>query len=222
MSALVEEVTSLLEPTVAAHGFDLEDLTVTGPPAHRVITVIVDSDEGGSLDALADLSRELSTRIDDAPGPEVAGLAAFTLEVTTAGVGRPLTAPRHWRRARGRKVVITLTAGGALTARVGALHDDASGVQVVERTQRGPKVRELLLTDVASARVEVEFGDPAPAELRLCGLDDEQIAARTQTGRVSRASAASDTTRSEVSKSGVADSGISDGPVVQSVEKGNK
>ena len=73
---------------------------------------------GLDLDAIAALSRsasELLDHLDTAPGSGT----PYVLEVTSPGVERPLTSEKHYRRARGRKVELTLSDGSVLTGRAG-------------------------------------------------------------------------------------------------------
>ena len=73
--------------------------------------MVIDSDAGVDLDAAAEVSTALSARLDEGVADEVFGEAAYTLEVTSPGIGRPLTLPRHFRRATGRIVSITQSTG---------------------------------------------------------------------------------------------------------------
>ena len=95
------KLAGLIKPVVAAAGLDLESVRVTVAGKRRLLRVIVDSDHGVSLDAAADVSREISVLLD---ASNALGDVPYTLEVSSPGVDRPLTEPRHWRRARGRLV----------------------------------------------------------------------------------------------------------------------
>ncbi|GAB2671734.1 hypothetical protein GCM10027169_36820 [Gordonia jinhuaensis] len=161
------EIADAVGGIVAEHGFDLEDVDVSwaGPKSRVVLTV--DRDGGSGLDDLAELSRTISAAIDDDPRW---GQTPFTLEVTSPGVDRPLTAPRHWRRAQGRPVTIRRTDGGALTARIGRLQADEAAVELVVRERTGPSIRLLPLADVDRAVAGVDFRPPSAAELELSGV----------------------------------------------------
>ena len=104
-SADPAELERLLEPIVRAAGMDLESVRVGSAGRRRLLRVIVDADGGVSLDDIALVSREVSARLD-ATG--AMGEAPYTLEVSSPGVDRPLTLPRHWRRAVGRLVRVPL------------------------------------------------------------------------------------------------------------------
>lgn len=168
-------VRTVIAPHLAEAGLDLERLRITNAGPKSVIAVAVDSDAGPTLDVLADLARTLSDAVDAAD--EVFGGQAFTLEVTTPGAERPLTEPRHWRRARGRQAAIELTDGTNLLARIGPLSDDESTVTVVVPGERKsePTTRELALADVATAAARVEFRKPHPRELELSGITPGRV-----------------------------------------------
>ena len=171
-----ETVAEAVRDLVDREGYDLEGVEVTATGSRRSIAVIIDRDGGISLDALAEVTREISARLDT---DEPFGDAEYTLEVTTPGIDRPLTAPRHWRRALGRRAIITLDGGEELTARVGALGvlDDATSTEptvidlVIPDRKKGPQVRTVPLSEIRHAVVDVEFAPAPAAELALCGVE---------------------------------------------------
>lgn len=158
-----ERVIELLSDLVPRQGFDLEDVTVSRAGARSVVRVMVDSDTGVGLDDIATLSRLVSERLDAAVE---FGESPYTLEVTTPGVDRPLTEPRHWRRAQGRRVRVEL-GDEKIVGRVGRLGDGS--VALVVAGKGGPTIREVALADVGKAVVQVEFSPPNAAELELAG-----------------------------------------------------
>ena len=159
---------SVLEPVVAdavtAAGFDLEALDVSTAGRRRLIKVVVDADDGVDLDQVAEVSRAVSAALDahDPDGTALGG--PYTLEVTSPGLDRPLTRPRHWRRARLRLVKIKRSGGEQLTGRVGRADDEQDGG--VELLVSGVLER-IGYADVAHAVVEVEFKQPPVEELEL-------------------------------------------------------
>jgi ribosome maturation factor RimP len=125
-SARVSAVISDLVAGVAQRsGFDLEDLSVVVAGRRKIVRVVVDSDSGVDLDDIAQLSREISTALDDSGDDLIDG--AYQLEVSSPGIDRPLTEQRHWRRAAGRLVKVEV-AGNPLVGRV--VSADAGGVVV--------------------------------------------------------------------------------------------
>jgi ribosome maturation factor RimP len=103
------DLARVLEPVVRAAGMDLESVRVSPAGRRRLLKLVVDADGGVGLDAIAEVSREVSVRLD-ASG--AMGEVPYTLEVSSPGVDRPLTEPRHWRRAQGRLVSVPLAVAG--------------------------------------------------------------------------------------------------------------
>ncbi|MDQ1671021.1 MAG: ribosome maturation factor RimP [Actinomycetota bacterium] len=137
-----------LEPTVTKHGFDLEDVVVTPAGKRRMLRVIVDKDGGLDLDDIAEISTSVSAALDES---DVMGGAPYVLEVTSPGVDRPLTEPRHWRRARDRLVNVGIAGTGDRTGRVTQVDDEGVVLDV-----DGAEVR-AAWADVGPGRVQVEF-----------------------------------------------------------------
>ena len=102
-----ERLERVAGPVVRAGGMDLESLQVTPAGRRRVLKVVVDADGGVGLDDMAEISRALSTELDSSGAM---GDTPYTLEVSSPGVERPLTEPRHWRRAAGRLVSVPVAA----------------------------------------------------------------------------------------------------------------
>jgi len=173
----IESIDALARPILSDRGYDLEEVAVRPGGERREVRLVVDRDGGAGLDELAEISRDLSAVFDEAG---VLGEEPYDLEVTTPGIGRPMTAPRHWRRARGRKVAVTWTgddgAEQQLTARVADSDDDA--VTLLTNDKGRFTETRIMLASVVSAAVDVDFTRPGQAELRRCGLDDDEIARR--------------------------------------------
>jgi ribosome maturation factor RimP len=141
----------LVEPVVAAAGYDLEELSVVRMGRRFVVRVTIDRDGGVPLDGIAEVARAVSNALDEAEaagGEVVAG--EYQLEVSSPGVDRPLTAPRHWRRNVGRLVKVKVTGAGVI-GRVTAA-DDAGVTLDVDGNQR-----EVPYADLGAGRVEIEF-----------------------------------------------------------------
>lgn len=137
----------LVDP-LRAMELDVEAVEVTPAGKRRVLRVAVDKDGGVTLDDVADATREVSRVLDES---DVMGEMPYTLEVTSRGVDRPLTLPRHWRRNADRLVKATLTDGSSVTGRVLSSTEESVTLDV-SGTQR-----EVRYVDVAKALVQIEF-----------------------------------------------------------------
>lgn len=138
----------LLDPVVSELGLDLEDVVVTPAGKRRVVRVVVDQDGGVDLDQVAQVSTAISAALD---ADDVLGASPYVLEVSSPGVDRPLTEPRHWRRNRTRLVEIGLTDASTMTARIVDADDEGLRVEV------DGEQRILPWDEVVQGRVQVEF-----------------------------------------------------------------
>lgn len=146
-----ESLMRLLEPVVAAEGLDLEDVVVTPAGKRRLLRVVVDKDGGTSLDTVAAVSTAVAATLDDS---DAMGSTPYVLEVSSPGVDRPLTEPRHFRRNRTRLVTVTTAEGTSLTGRLVEVDDDGIAVQDDKGMTR------LAWDRVVKGRVQVEFNRP--------------------------------------------------------------
>jgi ribosome maturation factor RimP len=137
-------------------GLDLEALELTPAGRRRVLRVAVDKDGGVTSDDLAEATRTVSDVLD---ASDVMGEQSYTLEVTSRGVDRPLTLPRHWRRNVGRLVSVTRADGDRVTGRLVEADEDASGGATLEPEEGEGAGRpvEVAYSDVSRALVQVEL-----------------------------------------------------------------
>ncbi|WP_427016966.1 ribosome maturation factor RimP [Pseudarthrobacter sp. P1] len=172
-TAEAQRLFELLNPTVEANRLFLEDVSVTVAGSHRTVAVVIDlpdTETGGvGLDAIGAISRELSDVLDNDPRDDG---RPYDLEVSSPGISRPLTEPRHWRRSLGRMVKVNVMAGENVTGRV--LEVDGDGVLLLPELEvkKGmkPKQGEPLRIGFDAIRrgtVEVEFSHLDDAELDL-------------------------------------------------------
>jgi len=141
---LAAELTGPME----ALGLDLEAVDLTSAGKRRVLRVAIDKDGGVTMDDIADATREVSRLLDDT---DLMGQQAYTLEVSSPGVDRPLTLPRHWRRNTGRLVKVSLREGEPVTGRITASDDDGADLEVEGEERR------VAYDEVTKAKIQIEF-----------------------------------------------------------------
>ena len=156
-----ERLRALLEPLVVTAGLELEGITVSAAGRRRQLLVVVDADEGVDLDAMADVSRQISEALD---ASDAMGDTEYLLEVSSPGTDRPLTEPRHFRRNVGRLVKLQLKERGELIARIMTVDGTGLDLEVPGVKGRKPKPARAEFEDIARARVEVEFSRKADGE----------------------------------------------------------
>lgn len=146
---MTDRLEKLVAGSVSELGFDLEALELTPAGKKRVLRIAIDKDGGVTLDDVSAATRAISALLDDS---DVMGQLPYTLEVTSRGVDRPLTLPRHWRRNNDRLVSALLTDGSTVDGRIGDSDDD--GVEIIIGADDRRTVR---FADVAKALVQIEL-----------------------------------------------------------------
>ena len=142
-------IAEVLTEPLAATGLDVEAIDLTPAGKRRLLRVAVDKDGGVTLDDIADTTRLVSKRLDE--DDDLMGETSYTLEVTSPGTDRPLTAVRHWHRNIGRLVKVTRHEGETVTGRIVEVGDSSARLDV------GGTVHDVDYTEVRKARIEVEF-----------------------------------------------------------------
>jgi len=150
--ALKDQIAELITPALQEAGYYLEDINVVSPGNHRIVTVIVDGETALNLDQVTVASKLVSELVDEAT---FMGETPFTLEVTSPGIDRPLTLPRHFAKNVTRLLKVTQSDGVVLTGRITSNTDIDVTLSVVEKKE----VKEVViaLADIKRAVVEIEF-----------------------------------------------------------------
>jgi ribosome maturation factor RimP len=149
--ASTDHLTGLIGPTVSALGLDLDAVELTTAGRRRVLRVVIDKDGGVSLDQIAEATRAVSKELD---AGNALGEQPYTLEVSSRGVDRPLTSPRHWVRNVGRLVEVATDDGTVVTGRVSGADDTGADLDVAADDGAPQRVH---YRDVRRALVQVEF-----------------------------------------------------------------
>ena len=120
-----EEISAVITPALTSLGFYLEDLNITLAGRRSLLTVIVDADRHLSLDEVTVATKAISEIVENIPA---LGSTPFTLEVTSPGIDRPLTKPRHWRKNIDRLVKVITIDGSQILGRIKSASEDSATV----------------------------------------------------------------------------------------------
>jgi len=150
--SLTQSITDLISPAVTEAGFFIEEVQIASPGNHRIVTCVVDGPTPLNLDQVTVASRVISELLDSA---SFMGETPFTLEVTSPGVDRPLTQPRHWTKNLTRLIKVTLNNGETIIGRLTKFDGDAA--KLVENIKGRIKEHSVAFADIKRAVVEVEF-----------------------------------------------------------------
>lgn len=161
-----DQLSTIVSGILDEYQLELESLDVVGGSKHQVLRVIVDGDgpdgRGPLLDDIASATQAISRALDEEPAT---GDRPYTLEISSRGVSRPLTDPKHWRRNIGRLVEVERGGADTITGRI----MEAEGQQVVlevmvppAKGTKGPKKPTrtevtLNLAEVGKALIQVEL-----------------------------------------------------------------
>jgi len=150
--ALKDQISEHITPALHKAGYFLEDVNLVSPGQHRIVTVIVDGESALNLDQVTVASKLVSELLDEAT---FMGETPFTLEVTSPGIDRPLTLPRHFAKNVDRLLKVTKTDGVVITGRI--LSNTENDVTLSVTEKKDVKEVVISLADIKRAQVEIEF-----------------------------------------------------------------
>ena len=150
--SLTQSITDLISPAVTEAGFFLEEVQIASPGSHRIVTCVVDGQTPLNLDQVTVASRLISELLDSA---DFMGETPFTLEVTSPGIDRPLTLPRHFAKNVDRLLKVTKNDGIVVTGRIRSNTESDVTLEVAEKKE--VKEVTVALADIKRATVEIEF-----------------------------------------------------------------
>ena len=150
--ALKDQVSEHITPALQQAGYFLEDVNIVSPGQHRIVTVIVDGESALNLDQVTVASKLVSELLDEA---SFMGETQFTLEVTSPGIDRPLTLPRHFAKNVDRLLKVTKNDGVVIIGRIQSNTENDVTLEVTEKKE----VKEVViaLAEIKRALVEIEF-----------------------------------------------------------------
>jgi ribosome maturation factor RimP len=147
-------VKAVAERVTQGRGFELVDLELKRGRDGQVLRLFVDKEGGIGLDDLQSVSEEVSAVLD-AEDPIA---SAYTLEVSSPGLDRPLKKEADYHKAVGKLVKIAsyepVDGRRHWTGRLSGLE---GGVLRVTLEKEGGTVASIPLEKVSHGRLEVEF-----------------------------------------------------------------
>ncbi|MEY3408150.1 MAG: hypothetical protein RL038_1211 [Actinomycetota bacterium] len=145
LAKATSQLSPIVQTIVSGHGCILEDLSIRRAGRRLLIQVIVDHESHLDLDVVAKISRELDQELELT---NFFGEQGYTLEVSSPGVDRPLSLPRHYRKNIDRLIQFELVTGNLLTGRLEKFEDETFYLE--DGTT-------LLFAEVKAGQVQIEF-----------------------------------------------------------------
>lgn len=153
---IVDEIRTIVEDKLGSEQF-LVEMKLLGKQGRKKILVIVDSDDGISIDACASLSRDLGSEIEKRGFME----GAYTLEVSSPGLEHPLKLERQYVKNIGRNVKIVLQDKGV---EKGELVEVGKEIIKIRSSNKGKKkhrekgsILEIPFNKIKRTNVQVSF-----------------------------------------------------------------
>jgi ribosome maturation factor RimP len=147
-------VEAVARRVTAGRGFELTDALVTRDKNGYLVRIYVDKEGGIGLDELQSVSEEVSAILDaEDPIP-----SAYTLEVSSPGLDRPLKTEADYARFVGK--LVKLSSYEPVDGRrhwLGRLTSFEDGVVTVSLEKEGGLVASIPLSKLSHGRLEVEF-----------------------------------------------------------------
>lgn len=155
---LISRVKTLIEEELEQTPFFIVD--VLGGEKQRKVTVLLDGDDGITIQKCSEISRSVSKVIDE----DSFESDPFILEVSSPGADRPLTNPRQYKKHLGRTLEVELLNG---TTVMGKLTEVADGVIELAPKEKKNKKKQVesemteqtqfSMDEIAEARVVISF-----------------------------------------------------------------
>ena len=153
MDLRIEDIQAIIERLLPDATYFVVDIKVTGKRGSEKVVVLVDGDEGISINVCAKIARSLSEELDTMNMFE----GSYTLEVSSPGVDYPLVTERQYVKNLGRQLKIDLVSGDKVKGDL--LEANASGITLTVDTGKKKEKENLLIpfSDIKRSKVLVTF-----------------------------------------------------------------
>lgn len=155
MENLKSIVNQISEENLKDSTFFIVDVNVSSDKGPTKITILLDSDNGVTIDDCVSLSRAVGGTLEERNLID----AKYTLEVTSPGVDHPLNTVRQYRKNIGRKLKLTTTEGAEFKALLKEVSDEK--ILLDKEVKKGKKIDhepvELAYNEIKKAIVQVSF-----------------------------------------------------------------
>jgi ribosome maturation factor RimP len=146
---IAEEIRRIAEKKLIGPSQFIVNVVVSSRKVPQKVMIVVDGDNGISIDDCARISREVSKTLDDSPVLE----AHYMLEVSTPGLDQPLTLKRQYKKNINRKLRVSYQ-NRIVEGRLLNVTEDA--ITVEQETGVGKK-KEVALIEIQFSEIDKSF-----------------------------------------------------------------
>ena len=155
-----EHLGILLDPMLEEGNIFLVDIIIKPSKVSQKITILIDSDEGITIQECTSISRRLAKQLEEL---EVF-TEPYTLEVSSPGLDQPLILTRQYLKNIGRNLKVTLKTGEAVSGTLIQANEEAIRLQLPmpKKKSKVPVdeaslLKDIRLTDISKAMIEISF-----------------------------------------------------------------
>lgn len=156
MVELEQKIKQIIEKNLPDEEHFLVELGMVAKGDQYLLTILLDADQGVTIDACARLSRVVSNEIDALDLIP----SAYRIEVSSPGVDYPLSTERHYHKNIGRKLKVLLKDGTQLEGKLTAVNDQGISLTIKKKEKGKKAVDEVLALDFENVKksvVQVSF-----------------------------------------------------------------
>ncbi|MBB5284221.1 ribosome maturation factor RimP [Rhabdobacter roseus] len=155
---LQEQIEVLLEPHLEEGRYFLVSLSLPASKINQKVKILLDSDEGITIEECARISRRLAAELEE----KEIFQEAYTLEVSSPGLDQPLYLPRQFKKNVGRELKVILSTGETLVGKLEEVKEDSIVLQLPP-----PKKKAKVPADEINLRPEIERKNIAKAVVQV-------------------------------------------------------
>ena len=155
-----EHLEVLLNPMLEEGSFFLVDIIIKPSKVSQKITILVDSDEGITIQECTSISRRLAKQLEEL---EVFA-EAYTLEVSSPGLDQPINLLRQFQKNLGRNLKVTLKTGEVISGTLLEANEETVKLQLPlpkKKTKvpvdEASLLKEINRNDISKAMIEISF-----------------------------------------------------------------
>ena len=155
-----EHLEVLLAPFLEEGNYFLVDIQIKASKVSQKVTILVDKDEGITIQECTSISRRLAKQLEEL---EVFA-EAYTLEVSSPGLDQPLVLLRQYLKNLGRNLKVTLKTGESISGQLIEAKEESITLQLPEPKKKSKTPvdeaslkREIPVDQISKALVEISF-----------------------------------------------------------------
>jgi ribosome maturation factor RimP len=156
---VLAQINELLTPYLENGKFFVVNMSLSSSKRNPTLVLLVDSDEGITIDECGIISRQLGNDIE---AKELFDIP-FVLEVSSPGVDFPLTTTRQFSKNIGRMLKITLLDGTKMLGKLSEVNEES--ISMFEETLKGKiksikkEATSVALLQIKNAVAQVSFSE---------------------------------------------------------------